>query len=66
MPARLVRWVVIAALVAPATLVAQQRPIRGTVTDADNGQPVSGAVITVRLGGRDSAQAGDNGRLWLR
>ena len=52
MPTHLVRWVVIAALVAPATLVAQQRPIRGTVTDAGNGQPVPGAVITVRQGGR--------------
>ena len=65
MPTRLVRWVVIAALVAPATLVAQQRPIRGTVTDSANGQPVPGAVITVRLGGRGSAQAGDNGRFTI-
>ena len=65
MPTRLVRWVVIAALVAPATLVAQQRPIRGTVTDAGNGQPVPGAVITVRLGGRGSAQARDDGHFTI-
>src|SRR3569623_500906 len=65
MPTHLVRWVVIAALVAPATLVAQQRPIRGTVTDADNGRPVPGAVITVRLGGRGAAQANDDGRFTI-
>lgn len=57
----LVRWALVAALVAPATLAAQQRRIRGTVTDADNGQPVPGAVITVR-DGRGLAQAGDDGR----
>ena len=64
MHTRLVRWALLAALVTPTTLLAQQRRIRGTVTDAADGHPISGAVVTVREG-RGLAQTGDDGKFTL-
>lgn len=56
-----VRWALLAALVTPSVLVAQQRRIRGTVTDAADGHPISGAIVTVREA-RGLAQTGDDGK----
>ena len=64
MHTRLVRWALFAALVTPTVLVAQQRRIRGTVTDAADGRPISGAVVTVR-DARGFAQTGDDGKFAL-
>ena len=64
MHTRLVRWALFAALVTPTVLVAQQRRIRGTVTDAADGRPISGAVVTVREA-RGFAQTGDDGKFVL-
>src|SRR5690348_17794659 len=64
MHTRLVRWALFAALATPTVLVAQQRRIRGSVTDAADGRPISGAVVTVREG-RGFAQTGDDGKFVL-
>jgi TonB-linked SusC/RagA family outer membrane protein len=65
MNTRVVRWALLASLAMPAVLMAQeQRRIRGTVTDAADGRPISGAVITVREG-RGLAQTGDDGKYVL-
>lgn len=64
MHTRVVRWALLASLAMPTVLVAQQRRIRGTVTDATDGHPISGAVVTVREG-RGLAQTGDDGKYVL-
>ncbi len=64
MHTRVVQWALLAALVMPTVLVAQQRRIRGTVTDAADGHPIAGAIVTVREG-RGLAQTGDDGKYVL-
>ncbi len=57
------RWRLVLPLVAVAfahPLSAQDRTISGTVADSANGQPLAGAVITVR-GGVGSTQSRENG-----